>query len=160
MILLGSKEYMLIDQISKDDFITKRCFQQDFSADQSMANQSVANQSVVNQTNTSNTMKRKLPDFVSPLKAANPNDGQTMETSNLNDEIMETPNKLFKSSDSSFSRLESKKENVTEQCQIFQVFSVVFGPYKAGKKHKEWTDDGVIARQGVNITLYNQEGDK
>ena len=40
---------------------------------------------------------------------------------------------------------------LTNQQSNFQVFSVVFGTYKHGKKRKEWTDDAILGKRSVGL---------
>ena len=153
-LLIGSKEYLMIDPISKDDFVRGRCFQEGYSADQSVLSQQAPAKPPLPLA-VQKSLKRKFGEYLCPLPA---------DAENRRDLDSEVSDTTVRGSQLEISRLtpaqfggpeESKKEN-----ELYQVFTAIYGAYKPNKKHKDFEGDAILVRKDTNLTLYNLEGDK
>lgn len=46
----------------------------------------------------------------------------------------------------------------TKQCAKDRVFCVLYGVYKPYKKHKVWSEDGVLLASSLMVTLFDNQG--
>lgn len=55
---------------------------------------------------------------------------------------------------------ESNKTDLisTKRCAKDRVFCVLYGVYKPYKKHKVWSEDGVLLASGLMVTLFDNQG--
>lgn len=60
----------------------------------------------------------------------------------------------------SLSKSTTNQSITNKRTDDYQVFTVVFGDFKPGKKHKEWTDDAILERDCQSIRIFNLEGEK
>ena len=141
--MIGSKEYMMIDPINKDDFISGRCFQEGYSADQTVLSQAPAKPL---SASVQKSLKRKFGEYLCPLPANGENRSE-MPNASMMEHSRLLPGQFVGPE-------ESKKEN-----ELYQVFTAIYGPYKPGKKHKEFEGDAILMRKGANLTLYDMEGE-
>ena len=144
----------MIDLISKDDFVSKRCFQEDYSADQSVLSQQPPARPAPSPS-VQKSLKRKFADYINPLPENTDAALQSFgaDEKDVREQMMR---ESYLRNDGQFTRPEeSKKEN-----ELYQVFTVVYGAYKPAKKHKDWENDAILVRKGTNLTLYCTDGDE
>ena len=60
----------------------------------------------------------------------------------------------------SFTKPTDTPADGNQSASTYQVFTVVYGVFKPGKKHKEWNDDAILVLDGKSIRIYNLEGEK
>lgn len=89
--------------------------------------------------------RSQVPSIRKKQKLCNPSDVATSSNSSQ-----------FKSTSDFSSKLTTQTSNNQDK---FQVFTVVYGTYKPGKKHKEWTNDAILVRDNKLIKIYNLEGE-
>lgn len=63
---------------------------------------------------------------------------------------------LFKSTPS---YLKSSSKSTDQSNHNLQVFTVVYGQFKPGKKKKEWSDDAILVLEDKKILIFNLEGE-
>lgn len=131
ILKIGKQEFMIIDPVKIEDFKSRVCFTQAYSPIDDSSN---------------SKSKSFIPPFICPYAKTNEHSSTQQQLNS------QTVNRSIKANVSISSHLPNE--------ELFQVFTVLFGDHKPNKKHKDWTDDGILSRIGTELTLYNLEGEK